>query len=107
MKVSFILLVFFLLNAICSADAIQYKNLAEHAKITASSELKDQRLLASSVADGRIAPALCQHFEFFPSNKGAKSWAVNGETAEDKGELILEWEDSVFLQEVIYFGRTA
>jgi len=107
MKVSFILLVFFLLNAICSADAIQYKNLAEQAKITASSELKDQRLLASSVADGRIAPALCQHFEFFPSNKGAKSWAVNGETAEDKGELILEWEDSVFLQEVIYFGRTA
>ena len=107
MKVSFILFAFYFLNGICSADVIKYKNLASQAKITASSELKEQGLKASSVADGRIAPALCQHFEFFPSDKGAKSWAVNGETAGDKGHLVFEWEEPVFLQELIYFGRTA
>ncbi|RZO18595.1 MAG: hypothetical protein EVB09_01380 [Verrucomicrobiaceae bacterium] len=107
MKVYFILFAFYLLNGICSADGIKYKNLAIQAKITASSELKEQGLKASSVADGRIAPALCQHFEFFPSHKAAKSWAVNGETAEDKGDLVFEWNAPVFLQELIYFGRTA
>ena len=107
MKVYFILFAFYLLNGICSADGIKYKNLAIQAKITASSELKEQGLKASSVADGRIAPALCQHFEFFPSHKAAKSWAVNGETADDKGDLVFEWDAPVFLQELIYFGRTA
>lgn len=107
MKFPFILFAFYFLNGICPADVIEYKNLASQAKITASSELKEQGLKASSVADGRIAPALCQHFEFFPSDKDAKSWAVNGETAGDKGDLVFEWEESVFLQELIYFGRTA
>ncbi len=107
MKVFFVLFAFYFLNGICTADVIKYKNLAAQAKITASSELKEQGLKASSVADGRIAPALCQHFEFFPSDKGAKSWAVNGETADDKGDLVFEWDDPVFLQELIYFGRTA
>ncbi|MDG1853323.1 MAG: hypothetical protein P8I97_04120, partial [Verrucomicrobiales bacterium] len=104
MKVFFVLFAFYFLNGICTADVIKYKNLAAQAKITASSELKEQGLKASSVADGRIAPALCQHFEFFPSDKGAKSWAVNGETADDKGDLVFEWDDPVFLQELIYFG---
>ena len=63
--------------------------------------------MATAVADGRIAPALCQHFEFFPGTKGAKSWAVNGEEAGGKGQLDFEWENPVFLQEVIYFGRTS
>ncbi len=107
MKVFFVLFAFYFLNGICTADVIKYKNLAAQAKITASSELKEQGLKASSVADGRIAPALCQHFEFFPSDKGAKSWAVNGETADDKGDLVFEWEEPVFVQELIYFGRTA
>ena len=107
MKFFFISLAFYFSNGICSANAVKYNNLAKQSRITASSELKEQGLMASSVADGRIAPALCQHFEFFPSDEGAKSWAVNGEIANDKGELIFEWDDPVFLQEIIYFGRTA
>ena len=107
MKVYFVVFAFYFLKGICSADVIKYKNLASQARISATSELKEQGLKASSVADGRIAPALCQHFEFFPADKGAKSWAVNGETAGDKGDLVFEWDDPVFLQELIYFGRTA
>ena len=81
-------------------------NLAASAKITASSQLEGQKLAAGSIADGRIAPALSQHLEFYPGSKGAKSWAINGEVAEDKGELILEWKEPVMVSEIVYFGRT-
>lgn len=107
MKVFSLLLACYSLGGLCLAEKVQYINLASQAKITASSELKAQELLATAIADGRIAPALCQHFEFFPPDKGAKSWAVNGEEANDKGELVFEWENPVSLQELIYFGRTS
>jgi hypothetical protein len=103
----------FLLSAFLSQVGIghgqkhQHLNLASQAKITASSEMKEQGLMANAVADGRIAPALCQHFEFFPGAKGAKSWAVNGKEAGDKGQLDFEWENPIFVQEVVYFGRTS
>ncbi|MCP4848573.1 MAG: hypothetical protein GY899_11570 [Verrucomicrobiaceae bacterium] len=107
MKTPFLLTILLSLVGICSGENHPYVNLASQAKITASSELKGQGLMASAVADGRIAPALCQHFEFFPVAKGAKSWAVNGEEAGDKGQLDFEWEHPVFVQEIIYFGRTS
>nr|MCS5540342.1 hypothetical protein [Roseibacillus sp.] len=84
----------------------EFVNLAASAKITASSESEGQKLAAGAIADGRIAPALSQHLEFYPNSQGAKSWAVNGEVAEDKGELVLEWKEPVMVQEIVYFGRT-
>ncbi|MEE2622986.1 MAG: DUF5703 domain-containing protein [Verrucomicrobiota bacterium] len=84
----------------------EFVNLAASAKITASSESEGQKLAAGAIADGRIAPALSQHLEFYPNSQGAKSWAVNGEVTEDKGELVLEWKEPVMVQEIVYFGRT-
>ena len=84
-----------------------FENLATRAKITASSVLDGDKYAASNIADGRIAPALCQHFELFPDSKKAKSWAVDGEKGKDKGELVLEWNEPVMVQEVVYYGRTA
>ncbi|MED5418339.1 MAG: hypothetical protein VYA27_06520, partial [Verrucomicrobiota bacterium] len=78
---------FFLQLGFLSAAEPEFVNLAASAKITASSQLEGQKLAAGSIADGRIAPALSQHLEFYPGSKGAKSWAINGEVAEDKGEL--------------------
>ena len=84
----------------------EFVNLATKARITASSELEGQGLMAGAVADGRIAPALSQHLEFYPAALGAKSWAVNGEVAEERGELVMEWKEPVMVREVVYFGRT-
>ena len=84
----------------------EFVNLAAKARITASSELEGQELMAGAVADGRIAPALSQHLEFYPAALGAKSWAVDGEVAEDRGELVMEWKEPVMIREVVYFGRT-
>ena len=75
----------------------EFVNLATKARITASSELEGQGLMAGAVADGRIAPALSQHLEFYPAALGAKSWAVNGEVAEDRGELVMEWKEPVMV----------
>ena len=94
------------LSGISWAAEFKFTNLASSAKITASSELEGQKLAATAIADGRIAPTLSQHLEFYPSAKGAKSWAVDGEVAKDKGELVLEWKEPVMVQEIIYFGRT-
>ena len=83
-----------------------FVNLATTARITASSELAGQSLGAGAVADGRIAPALSQHLEFYPAARGAKSWAVDGEVARDRGELVMEWKEPVMIREIVYFGRT-
>ncbi|MFP6872284.1 MAG: DUF5703 domain-containing protein [Verrucomicrobiales bacterium] len=95
------------LAAPVSFGELPFTNLATSAKISASSVLDGDKYAAGNVADGRIAPALCQHFELYPDNKKARSWAVNGEEAKDKGELVLEWEQPVMIQEVVYYGRTA
>ena len=84
-----------------------FTNLATSAKITASSVLDGDTYAPSNIADGRIAPALSQHFEVYPDSSKSKSWAVDGEKGKDKGELVLEWEKPVMVQEVVYYGRTA
>ena len=92
---------------VLSQDKPAFTNLATSAKITASSVMDGEKYAASNVADGRIAPALSQLFEVFPDTGKAKAWAVDGEKVKDKGELVLEWEEPVTVQEVVYYGRTA
>ena len=88
-------------------DKPAFTNLATSAKITASSVLDGDTYAPSNIADGRIAPALSQHFEVYPDSSKSKSWAVDGEKGKDKGELVFEWEKPVTVQEVVYYGRTA
>ena len=90
-----------------SQDKPAFTNLAASAKITASSVMDGEKYAAANIADGRIAPALSQLFEVFPETAKAKAWAVDGEKVKDKGELVLEWEEPVTVQEVVYYGRTA
>ena len=92
---------------VLSQDKPAFTNLAVSAKITASSVMDGEKYAASNVADGRIAPALSQLFEVFPDTGKAKAWAVDGEKVKDKGELVLEWEKPMMVQEVVYYGRTA
>ena len=92
---------------VLSQDKPAFTNLASSAKITASSVLDGDKYAPSNIADGRIAPALSQHFELFPDSEKAKSWAVDGEKGKERGELVFEWKDPVMVQEVVYYGRTA
>ena len=94
-------------DPVLSQDKPAFTNLAASAKITASSVLDGDKYAPGNIADGRIAPALSQHFELFPDSKKAKSWAVDGEKGKERGELVLEWEKPVMVQEVVYYGRTA
>ncbi|SVD65946.1 uncharacterized protein METZ01_LOCUS418800, partial [marine metagenome] len=82
------------------------KNLARDAKISATSERTEQKLVATSVADGRIAPQGSGMLEFLPEDKPAQSWAVNGEEAKGKGELRFQWKQPVEVDQIVYFGRT-
>jgi hypothetical protein len=83
-------------------------NLASTAKISASSELIAQKLLARGVADGRIAPKGTGALEFYPATiEHARSWAVNGEEAEDRGDLVFEWKTPVDVEQLVYIARTA
>ncbi|MFH1732320.1 MAG: hypothetical protein ABIF82_11815 [Planctomycetota bacterium] len=93
--------------AAANAQRPAFENLAAEAKITASSEHKAQKLFAPNVADGRFAHKGCGTFEFHPANMPAKSWAVNGETAKDKGVLTFEWTTPVTASRVIYYPRMA
>ena len=68
------------------ADGPGFENLAARAKISASSELVAQKLFAGGVADGRVAPLKSAVLEFYPSSRNARSWAVDGAVAEDRGE---------------------
>jgi len=89
-----------------AAEDVGLENLAAKAKISASSELKEQKLFAASVADGLIAPQGCGLLEVLPADKPAKSWAVVGKEAKGQGELVFEWKVPVEVNQIVYFGRT-
>ncbi|MBJ07022.1 MAG: hypothetical protein CMO40_07925 [Verrucomicrobiaceae bacterium] len=59
-----------------------FVNLATTARIKASSEPKNQRLMAGVVADGRVAPALFHYLEFYPVARVRK--VVGGPTKKRK-----------------------
>lgn len=101
-------------GAVSSAVAAErpFVNLASKAKITASSELKKQKLYARNVADGRFAHKGAAGFEFVPANKPAKSWAVDGEAIKDKdgkkkATLTFQWKTPVTASQIIYYARMA
>ena len=62
---------------------------------------------SSCVADGRFAHKGCGTFEFHPADRPAKSWAVNGKEAKDKGVLTFEWTAPVTASQIIYYPRMA
>ena len=100
-----------LLAAFCvaaGAASPPLDNLAAKAKISASSERTSQKLLAKAVADGRVAPKGTGIYEMYPpSAPHARSWAVNGEEAQGKAELVFEWDTPVQADQIVYYGRTA
>ncbi len=103
-------IVYITIGASCclrAAEDVSLENLAAQAKISASSELKEQKLFAAGVTDGLIAPQGGGLLEVLPADKPAKSWAVNGKEAKGKGELFFEWESPVEVNQIVYFGRTA
>ncbi len=94
-------------NVSALAEGPGFENLAARARISASSELSAQKLLAGGVADGRVAPLKSGVFEFYPPGRDARSWAVDGAVAEDRGELSMEWDEPVEVREIVYFARVA
>jgi len=75
------------------------ENLAQKARITASSEYSD-KYVAGFVANGKI-----------PAQRGngdlGLAWAVEGNTHRNGADLTFEWDKPVTVAEIVYYGRTA
>ena len=69
-----------------------FVNLATTARIKASSEPKNQRLMAGVVADGRVAPALFTTSNSTLLRGSAKSWEVRRKNGRKRSEDSIEIE---------------
>jgi len=86
-------------GAASMCDVSMQENLAPAARITSNSQYSGD-YLAKFVADGWISAAGA-------SNDQGKAWCVKGDTHRNGAELTFEWDKSVRVAEIIYYGRTA
>jgi hypothetical protein len=91
----------FLLLAGLQSQAAQAlpENLARKAVISADSEYNRQ-YQARNVADRNIPGASSQ-------NDVGRAWCVNGSTHRNHSHIRFEWSQSVSVEEIVYYGRTA
>lgn len=82
-----------------SASAVELKNLAPKAQVSASSEHSAPHAARAAV-DGRIPGSGARR-------DAGSAWAIDGARAEGVASFTLEWAEPVAVGAVVYWGRTA